>query len=405
LALHAQNRETTKNERRQQYNLEYRMFRFSLVPGISTNGFHATHYVSKYSLNILGGYNGAFHKGFELGGLFNGNKYYALGVQIAGLANYSGQETQGIQLAGLGTYSGDDMQGIQFSGVGNISAEDMQGLQFSGAFNISGGNSQGLQGAGAFNIAHSGMQGLFTAGLGNISGGDSQGLLFAGGVNISKTNMQGIIASGLLNYAENMQGLSFSTLNMSKEFQGIQGGIANIAKNAQGIQIGVFNYADRLDGVPVGLISYYKENGRNNIDIWTSDTGFTNVGIKLGTQQIYNMVSVGYNTFLNRDVWQLGWSIGRLHTYPHHFLYTDFSYFKINEGGWTSNLNSIFKYRLLFGKKIADYLKIYGGPTFNMLISKIPQSKDYSWYRLVDFGAKGRSYAFWVGFSFGIQML
>lgn len=393
-----------KQDWKRQDGLEYRMFRFSLVPGLSTNGIDATDYVSKYSLNILGGYNGALYKGFELGGLFNGNKYYANGVQIAGLANYSGEETEGVQLAGIGSYSGGNMQGIQLSGVGNFSDDDMQGLQFSGLFNASGGYSQGLEGS-ALNMARDGMQGLFVAGLGNISGGSSQGLLFAGAVNIAHADMQGIIASGLLNYADNMQGISVSALNISNDFQGIQAGVANIAKDAEGIQLGVINYADRFDGLPVGLISYYKENGRNNIDVWTSDAGFTNIGVKLGTHEIYNMVSVGYNTFLNRDVWQLGWSIGRLHDYKNHFLYTDFSYFKLNEGGWTSDLNSIFKYRLLFGKEIANRFKIYGGPTFNMMISKVPESNDYTWYRLLDFGAKGRSYVFWIGYSFGIQML
>lgn len=405
VTLHAQNRDTSADIPQDRYGLEYRMFRFSLVPGLSSNGYKATDYVSKYSLNILGGYNGALYKGFELGGLFNGNKYYASGVQIAGLANYSAKETAGIQLAGLGTYSGSEMQGIQLSGVGNLANSDMQGLQLSGAFNVSGGYSQGLQAAGALNMAQGGIQGLFAAGLGNISGGESQGLLFAGGVNIAKTDMQGIIASGLLNYARNMQGLSFSSFNISEEFQGIQAGAVNIAHKAQGIQLGIVNYADRFEGVPVGLISVYKENGRNNIDVWTSDAGFTNVGVKLGTRQIYNMVSVGYNTFLNRDVWQLGWSIGRLHRYPNHFLYTDFSYFKINEGSWTKDLNSIFKYRLLFGKELANRLKIYGGPTLNMLISRVAESHDYSWYHIVDFGAKGRSYVFWIGYSVGIQLL
>ncbi|MGD8426834.1 MAG: hypothetical protein PVH63_04335, partial [Balneolaceae bacterium] len=141
------------------------------------------------------------------------------------------------------------------------------------------------------------------------------------------------------------------------------------------------------------------------IDLWMSDAGFTNVGVKLGTHQVYNMISVGYNTFLDRDVWQLGWSIGQLHEYPNHFLYTDFSYYKINEGRWTKDLNSTFKYRLLFGKELANYFKVYGGPTVNMLISKVPESDDYTWYRLFDFGAKGRKYAFWIGYSFGIQLL
>lgn len=388
----------------QGYGLKYRTFRFALIPGLSTNGIDATDYASKYSLNILGGYNGALDGGgFELGGLVNANKYYAHGVQIAGLANYSGKETAGVQLAGLGNLSRDAMQGIQLAGIGNVSAEDMQGLQFSGLFNLSGGNSQGLQASGVLNISRRGMQGLFASGAGNITGGSMQGLLFSGVFNIARDDMQGISASGVVNYSETFQGISLSSINISEDFQGIQIGTVNIAKRAQGIQMGIFNYADDFEGVPVGLISYYG-NGRTNVDTWASENGFTNLGLKLGTNEIYNMVSIGYNPFLDRDVWQLGWSIGRLHEYSTHFLYSDFSYFKINEGGWTKDLNSIFKYRLLFGKELGSAFKIYGGPSLNMLISKVPENDDYTLYRLFDFGAKGRDYVFWIGASFGMEL-
>src|SRR5699024_2599400 len=133
---------------------------------------------------------------------------------------------------------------------------------------------------------------------------------------------------------------------------------------------------------------------------WVSDGGFTNFGIKLGTTEIYNMISIGYNTLLDRDVWQLGWSIGRLHEYQNHFMYSDFSYFKINEGSWTSDLNSIFKYRILFGKEIFNSLKLYGGPTFNLMVSSLDESDDYTWYRLIDYEAYDNQYVFWIGFTF-----
>jgi len=385
------------------YDLQYRTFQVSFIPGLSTNGIDATDYASKYSFNILAGYNGALDRGFELGGLFNAHKYYATGGQIAGLANYSGEETAGIQLAGLGNYSGDEMMGIQFAGAANLSAKDMQGLQFSGILNAAGGNSQGLQASGVINAARHDMQGLFAAGIGNIAGGDIQGLLASGLLNISGGDMQGIAVSGGLNYAKTFQGIGISPININKKFQGIQVGQVNIAKEGQGIQVGLVNYAKEFEGVPVGLISYYG-NGRTNIDIWSSDGGFTNVGIKLGTNEIYNMISIGYNPLLGGDVWQAGWSIGRMHQYDHHFLYSDFSIFKINEVSCTKDLNSNFKYRLLFGKKFADGFKLYGGPTLNMLISRVENSDRYTWYKLFDFGAKGRDYTFWAGFSIGVEL-
>ncbi len=386
-----------------EYGLQYRTLQVSFIPGLSTNGIDATNYASKYSFNILVGYNGALDQGFEFGGLFNAHKYYATGGQIAGLANYSGEETTGIQLAGLGNYSGDDMLGIQFAGAANISAEDMQGLQFSGILNAAGGNSQGLQAAGIINAARHDMQGLFASGIGNIAGGDIQGLLASGILNVSRGDMQGIAVSGTLNYAKSFQGIAISQININKEFQGIQIGQLNVARQGQGIQVGLINYAKGFEGVPVGLISYYGD-GRSNIDIWSSDGGFTNLGVKLGTDEVYNMVSIGYNPLLGGDVWQVGWSIGRRHQYKHHFLYSDFSFFKINEGDWTEDLNSNIKYRLLFGKEFADGVKLYGGPTLNMLISRVENSDRYTWYKLFDFGAKGRDYTFWAGFFVGIEL-
>lgn len=401
LAIQAQDR--PDHQEWQNYDLKYRTYRVTLFPGLSSNGIDALDYVSKYSFNILAGYHGALHEGFEFGSLINANKYYASGVQISGIGNYSGGHTLGLQLAGIGNYSSDSMQGVQISGIVNWASTDMQGLQFGGVFNLSGGSIQGLQSAGAFNIARSDIQGLLVSGIGNISGGNVQGLLFSGITNIAREDMQGIIASGIINYANSFQGISFSSININRDFQGIQLGIANIIDQGQGIQAGIVNYGNEFEGLPVGLISYYR-NGRKNLDLWTTETGFTNVGMKLGTEQIYNMLSVGFNPMINRDVWQIGWSIGRMHEYEKYELYSDFSYFKINEGSWTTDLNSVLKYRLLFGKEVNKDLKLYGGPTFNMLISRLKESDDYAPYRLFDIKAKGRQYVFWTGATLGIEL-
>lgn len=385
------------------YDLKYRTFRVAMVPGLSTNGLDAKSYASRYSLNILAGYNGALDRGFEFGSLLNLNKYYAHGGQIAGLGNYSGGEMAGVNFGGLFNYSGEELQGIQFAGLTNIGREDIQGIQFSGAINWSDENTQGLQFAGVANYAANDMQGLFIGGVANISHGNIQGLIFSGIFNYSARETQGIIASGGLNYSEDMQGIAMASINFNRFIQGMQVGGLNIADEVQGVQIGLINYAKHMEGAPVGLISYYG-NGRRNIDFWTSDAGFSSIGVKLGAEEVYNMISIGFNPALSRDVWQLGWSIGRLHTYRNHFLHTDFSIFKINEGEWTKDLNMLYKYRLLFGKEVTTGLNLYGGPSINMLVTRVPESSDYTWYRLFDFGAKGRDYIFWIGYSFGVEL-
>jgi hypothetical protein len=385
------------------YGLSYRSFRISFVPGLSTNGIRSTRYASRYSLNILAGYNGALDRGLEVGSLINANKYYTHGTQIAGIGNYSGAETSGVQIAGVFNYSGEEMQGLQFAGIANLSRDDMQGIQVTGGFNWTAGTAQGIHISGLANIAKTDMQGLFSAGFGNITSGSMQGILLAGITNFSGGDMQGIVVSGLLNSSEFVQGIAVGSINISKEIQGMQIGALNAAREVQGIQIGLINYAHTMEGLPIGLISYYS-TGRHNADVWVSDAGFINTGIKLGTEEVYNMISIGYNPALNRDVWQLGWSIGRHYEYQSHFQYSDFSIFKINESEWTSDLNLLFKYRLLFGKNLGSGIQLYGGPTFNMLISKIPESNDYTWYRLFDFEAKRRSYIFWIGYSIGLEL-
>ena len=399
--LQAQNLEY--EELHKTYNLEYRTFRVALVPGLSTNGLEAKNYASRYSFNALAGYNGALDRGFELGGLLNINRHYAHGGHIAGLGNYSGGELAGIGLGGLFNYGGEELQGIQFAGLTNISREDMQGIQFAGALNRAGENAQGLQFAGVANYAGNDMQGLYFGGVANLSHGNMQGLIFSGLFNYSGGDAQGITASGGLNYSEEMQGIAMGSININQYIQGMQVGGLNISDEVQGIQFGLINYAKHMEGAPVGLVSYYG-NGRRNIDFWTSDRGFTNFGVKLGTEDVYNMISIGFNPSLSRDVWQLGWSIGRLHQYRNHYLHTDFSIFKINEGDWTKDLNMLYKYRLLFGKEVTRGLNIYAGPSLNMLITRVPNSSDYTWYRLFDFGAKGRDYIFWIGYSFGVEL-
>lgn len=399
--LSAQDREDPYEDRRSRLGLTHTTFRVALVPGLSTNGLEADRVASRYSWNILAGYNGALEGGFELGGLLNINRYYAHGVQLAGLANLSGRETAGVQLAGLLNYSARDMQGLQFAGLMNIGLDDLQGLQFAGLGNWSGGYAQGLQFSGVLNYAGS-MQGLFFAGVGNYGGEEMQGIMSSGVFNAA-ADMQGLMFSGVLNLSEYMQGIALSTINISKEFQGIQAGVANLVEEGQGIQVGVVNVGRHFEGVPVGLISFY-ENGRHNVDVWTGDGGFTNVGLKLGTEEVYNMISVGYNPLLDGDVWQVGWSIGYEREYRNYFTYGDFSWFHVNEGGWTEDLNSIFKYRWLFGTGLGEGIRLYGGPTFNLMVSRTSGSADYTWYDLYRFGAKGRDYTFWIGYALGIEL-
>ena len=91
--------------------LDYRKWRITLFPPISTNGANATNYTAKYSINLIGGYHGGLD-GTEFGTIFNGSKYYSYGFQFAGVTNFTKGEMAGVGIAGGINYAGDDMSGL-----------------------------------------------------------------------------------------------------------------------------------------------------------------------------------------------------------------------------------------------------------------------------------------------------
>lgn len=392
-------------------DLKYRKFRVTLVPGLSTNGVEAHEYSAKYSLNILAGYHGALD-GYEIG-IVNLNREYTRGLQL-GVFNGSGGEMAGLNMASLINYARGDMQGLQFSGMGNISEGYVQGLQFAGLINAGMDGIQGLQFAGIANIAGSDIQGIQGAGILNAGSGDIQGIMMSGIGNLSTGYAQGILMSGVLNVANDIQGISLAgVLNVAREMQGIQiSGVANIAEQAEGIQIGLVNIAENFEGVPVGLVSLYG-NGRQNVDVWVNDGGTTNLGLKLGTMDIYNMISLGYNSALNnKELWSFGWTFGA-HTpleeawnnerYRGYFRMKDFTIRSIQEDDNNIWESSMYSFRYLLGKEIGRGFGIYAGPSLNLLVSDEEDERDYTWYSILDINRGDNNFKLWIGLSAGLQ--
>jgi hypothetical protein len=396
---------------RQTGELEYRPVRVTLVPGLSTNGVDATGYSARYSLNIIGGYHGGI-SGYEVG-VVNANHRYTRGFQL-GAVNYSGGPMSGVNIAGAANYSRRPMRGAQISGVANISEQSLQGFQLSGAINSGVASVSGLQVAGIGNIARRDLQGLQVAGVFNSAVEDSQGMMIAGFGNFNAGRAQGFMFSGVANVARDMQAFSVAgVVNATRRLQGFQiSGLANVAYRVQGMQIGLVNVARDFEGIPIGLISYYG-NGRKNIDTWMSDAGFQHVGVKLGTTSVYNMVSFGYNSFLSgREVWSLGWTIGSYSPldeawndsrYEGYFRMRDFQFQNVQEGRFSTRLNSIYSFRYLLGKDLAGGFGIYAGPNLNVLLSRESRSNEYTWYSILSGERGGSDYAIWLGFSFGFQ--
>lgn len=424
--------------------LKYRKWRVTLFPPLSTNGIHAKEYSAKYSINLIGGINGGAER-YEIGGLFNYNEKFAHGFQfagganitggdlagfsISGLANISGDDMAGVQLtgginyskdnasgiqgAGLANIAGDDIEGMQFASLFNFAEENISGMQASGLFNYAGYSVEGLQAAGAFNIAKDDISGLQAAGVGNIAMGNIEGLLASGFINYAGDEASGLLATGGINAGKRINGLVAAGIgNFASEMNGLQVGALNVSNESNGLQVGIINLGKEFHGAPVGLISLYG-NGRKNIDVRFSDAGFTELGITLGTYRVYNMLILGYNTLLDRDVYRIGLAVGLEKNIQDAFenvesktlfVNQEFSFNHQFEDEWTWKKNRIFSYKFLVGNRFSNGLSLYAGPSLNMQVTRFSNAHDYTWYSLWSPSAKGKDYRFWVGFTVGVRV-
>ncbi|MFV1885526.1 MAG: hypothetical protein ACMZ7B_13635 [Balneola sp.] len=440
--------------------LRYRKWRVTLFPPVSTNGANTTGFSAKYSINLLAGYHGALD-GYEIGALFNYNKFYSNGFQLAGLVNATDGDMAGLNISGLVNYSRDDMSGVQVSGLANISRDmlegiqvtagvnysergssglqaagianvskrDIEGLQAAGLFNFTGydisglqaatlfnyagDNVEGLQATMGFNYAEDGISGLQAAGVANISNGYIEGLLASGVFNYSRDGASGLLASVGFNISNEIEGLSAAGIgNFARSMQGLQFASVNIAEEAVGLQIGLLNVAREFQGVPVGLLSIYG-NGRKNFDVRFSDAGFTEIGITTGTYRVYNSFLFGYNTLLNREVYRLGLAIGLEKNIQDSFeniesttlfVNQEFSVHHHFEGEWSKTKNRIYSYKYLLGNRFGNGLSVYGGPSLNMQVTRENNTNDYTWYSLWSPTRKGKQYRFWVGLTVGVRL-
>lgn len=369
-------------------------------------------------LSGLGMLSGQSMEGVQISGIFQTAKTDITGIQMAGISNVAGANMEGIQMAGVANLAKGNIMGIQASGVINFGGGEVQGIVGAGVANIGIQSTQGILASGVANISGGSSQGILLAGTANISGGSSQGIFIAGAANITRNSTQGIYVSGATNItAENSEGVFISgAANVNRNsMSGLQvAGAFNYSKTAQGVQVAPFNLAREFQGLPVGLISWYG-NGRKQVDFWGSETGFLFTGLKTGTQHYYNLAGIGYNPYLSgREVYALSWTIGyyrslneawELDNFDRFALKRDVSIQHLQEDGkwFTSEASWLYQYRHLFAWEAGPLFTIYGGPTFNMLVSRSQNIGDYYPYSIIDTSSGTLEYRFWIGGSFGVQ--
>lgn len=329
-------------------------FQFSFVPGVSSTD---TRSVSSFSFNLIGGYNGAF-RGFELGTGFNGNRYDVSGLQISGAVNVNERAAEGMIVGGAVNYS-RSFSGFMLSGAVNAVQNESEGFLLAGASNVTGKQGPGVAMAGAL----------------NLTTGEARGVGIAP-INIS-THQTG----------------------------GLQFGVINISGRQEGTQFGLINFAREGVGESVGLLSIVGD-GRFNLDLWGNETGFFNAGIRIGTQSVYNVVSVGYNAIHGENLWQVGLGLGTFYSLNDRIgLETDLMGYHLNHDEfWTSKTSWHAQWRFHYSHAVAQNIRFFTGPSLNLLIQDEELSDELMPYSIFERAAKGTRFKGWVGWSLGMDL-
>ena len=220
-----------------------RPFQISLTPGLSTHGLMSAQVVNKFSVNLAGGYTAGV-KGFEIGGLFNVNKFDSEYFQFAGVFNLVGGTVRGVQMAGISNKSLNDVKGVQLAGYINKVEGTVYGVQ-AATLNNEARTLRGLQ-IGLVNVADS-------------SFGASIGL-----VNIFKNGFYkiGLSATDLAN-----TNLSFST-GTHRFYTTAHAGI-NLGTTKKAVALGLsvghdFMFSDRLYLSAIAGYQIFGEHGPKN---------------------------------------------------------------------------------------------------------------------------------------------
>jgi hypothetical protein len=398
---------------------------------LGTGGAYSAKNCYHFSVNILCGVTEQT-RGFEVGGLFNINRYGSIGMQAAGLFNIAGvknTETRSynVQFAGLANHTRKGVSVIQYAGLANnadtaylqggglFNIAKEAGAQGGGLFNVS--NKAILQGGGLFNIAkEAGAQG---GGLFNVS---NKAILQAGGLfNVSDVsycqlaglfNMGGVAhfqAAGLWNYAKETKWQLAGLWNVAEESTCQIASLVNVTKKG-GFQMGLINVRDTADGVSLGLINIVKKGGILEAGIEAGEFVHTAVTFRSGVKCLYSIISVGYNYIDN--FWAVGTGLGTSVKLignlslnlelRHTTLYNSIMNY---ERQWCS----LSQFAPVLNYRFAKHFKMYLGPSLNLLntyysFDKPYTSVPYSFYNKAYHHYYGNgTLNMWVGVVGGIK--
>ncbi|MFC5271842.1 DUF4974 domain-containing protein [Adhaeribacter terreus] len=357
-----------------------------VFPPISTNGTQANKYVNQMSAHLLVG-TAAGLEGLEFSGFGNIEKSYVSGAQFAGFFNIA-KNSEAL------TYLADDRN----------EGYNLNGAQFAGFFNLANGNVKGGQFGGYMNVA----------------AGHMQGAQFAGFLNIAK-NVYGVQGAGYMNLAKNADGAQLAGfLNVADTVSGLQAaGFLNVAKAVKGTQLGFFNVADSVSGVSIGVFSFVNKGGYKRAEFYVADDFDANVAFKLGMQKYYTFVALGAELNDNKR-WAYGFGFGREWRPTSRFrVNTDLMAYNVIEESYENfpdgfleadELNLLNKFRLLGTLQITKRIAVFGGPVYNVFVSKYqdPASSEIGSQLVTNTffdrtSNGGTNVKMWLGFNAGVR--
>ena len=306
---------------------EKRMGQVSFVPLLGTNLGASGVIDNRFSLNIIGGYNGGV-EGVEIGGVFNIVKTNVWGMQVAGVTNIVSGKTQGFQVAGISNIIGGKVIGMQVGGIFNHNKGRFIGIQVGGIANLQKDTLIGFQVAGIYNRNEKNMSGLQVAGIRNTTFGK-------------------------------MNGVQIALINYASQNNGLQLGLINVSDTARGTAIGLFNYV---------------KNGYHPIEAFGNEVLNVNLAFKTGMDYFYTTYTVGLR-YSEPHIFGVGMGFGtKINTWKWLSISFDLTATYINELETTEIYNPAFnllnRLDLTLDFNLGKF-SLVAGPAVNFHISQL----------------------------------
>ncbi len=233
--------------------------------------------------------------------------------------------------------------------------------------------------------------------------------------NIALENVERFQLAGTFNYARHVRGAQIAyNINIAKTVHGFQLGGVNIADSIKGTQIGALNISRHLNGNGIGFLTLAK-NGLLHLDVSAEETGMSKLRFASG-RNFFTSYSYGYTFDSRNHPFSLGMGFGYHKDFGKAFLEGELGYNLILDehtdldqlddeeeslGNSDFRHNSLFQAGIRAGMEVWGNFHIFGGLTYNSLITHGNEKLMASWND--DLTAESEGDYRWPGLEIGIR--